>query len=45
MTHPKLFKAGIGFEQQIFDELEVDEYDQPLDVVFSEKKIYRRLTI
>ena len=39
LKHPSLKKVGLGFSYQIFDELEVDCYDIPLDFIITEKEI------
>ena len=39
--HRGLIKIGLGFSFQVFDELETDSYDIPLDYVITEDNIYK----
>ncbi len=40
--HPNLTKIGLAFDFQLFDELESDCYDIPMDYVITEKLIIKR---
>ena len=39
--HGKTFKIGLAFECQIVDEISVEEYDVPVDVVVTENDVLR----
>lgn len=39
--HSLSCKIGLGFDGQITDEIEVEETDQRLDILISEKEVYR----
>ncbi len=40
--YPNLIKIGIAFEFQIFDEIETNDFDIPMDYVITEQQIIRR---
>ena len=40
--YPNLIKIGIAFEYQIFDSLEINNFDIPMDYVITESRIIRR---
>lgn len=35
-------KVGVAFDCQIVDDIEVDPYDQPVDIIITERRIIRR---
>jgi 5-formyltetrahydrofolate cyclo-ligase len=39
--HAGAVRMGIGFSAQVLDELPADEYDQPVDVVITDKDVIR----
>ena len=39
--HPNLFKVGVAYDEQIFDELETGELDITMDVVITDKRVIR----
>lgn len=40
--YPNLIKIGLAFDYQLFDELEMDSYDIPMDYVITENLIIKR---
>ena len=39
--HPHLFKIGVAYDEQIFDELETNDLDITMDVIITDKRIIR----
>lgn len=40
--HPGLIKIGIAYSSQMFDDIETDENDVPMDMVITDKGVYYR---
>ena len=40
-THPHLLKIGVAYDEQIFDELQTDDFDITMDMIITDKRIIR----
>lgn len=40
LSHSKALKVGVGYDFQLFDEIDTEEHDVPVDIVITESKTY-----
>lgn len=40
-THPNLLKIGVAYDEQIYDELQTEDFDITMDMIITDKRIIR----